>query len=121
MVDRGHGNIVEPDLVDELMDFVTPAIVDILQRIDGDEFSTVQFIELLLTDPWAASIYNEALQRWGEDEHYAKMVIHGQVIPGVLRRSRIVEWAGYAHGEHDPYAVPAWWRRVASEPGRPGA
>ena len=37
------------------------------------------------------------------------MVIHGQVIPGILRRTNLVEWAGYAHGESDPYAVPAWW------------
>ena len=51
------------------------------------------------------------LRRWGEaDEHMSKMVIHGQVIPGILRRSPTVEWAGFAHGEPDPYGVPAWWR-----------
>jgi hypothetical protein len=61
------------------------------------------------TDPDALAAYQEALRRWGEDETYSKMVIHGQVIPGILRRSSLVEWAGYAHGEVDPYAVPAWW------------
>jgi hypothetical protein len=40
------------------------------------------------------------------------MVIHGQVIPGVLRNSKRIEWAGFAHGYPDEYAVPAWWRFV---------
>jgi hypothetical protein len=109
MVDRGHGNISKPDLVDELMDFLAPAVTDILTRIDAEEFTTPQFIVVLQTDPVANAAYREALARWGEGEEYAKMVIHGQVIPGILRRSPLVEWAGYAHGEHDPYGVPAWW------------
>jgi hypothetical protein len=106
---RGHGDLIQPDLVDQLIDFLAPTVHDVLERIDGDEFTTVQFIELLQTDPEANAAYREALVRWGEDENYSKMVVHGQVIPGILRRSPLVEWAGYAHGENDPYAVPAWW------------
>jgi hypothetical protein len=106
---RAHGDIIKPDLIDELIDFLAPSLNDVLERIDGDEFTTVQFIELLESDPAANAAYIEALRRWGEDEHYSKMVVHGQVIPGVLRRSPLVEWAGYAHGERDPHAVPAWW------------
>lgn len=100
----------QPDQVEEIAEFLAPAVLDILRRVDADEFTTVQFIEVLQTDPDAAAAYAEALRRWGEDGHYAKMVVHGQVIPLVLRRSGLVEWAGYAHGEADPYAVPAWWR-----------
>jgi hypothetical protein len=99
-----------PDLVEELVEFLTPSLFDVLARIDAEEFTTVQFIEVLQTDPTAKAAYEEALRRWGEDETYSKMVIHGQVIPTVLRRSDRVEWAGFAHGEPDPYAVPAWWR-----------
>jgi hypothetical protein len=106
---RGHGDLIQPDLVDQLIDFLAPTVHDILERIDGEEFTTVQFIELLQTDPEANAAYREALVRWGEDDNYSKMVVHGQVIPGILRRSPLVEWAGYAHGENDPYAVPAWW------------
>jgi hypothetical protein len=106
---QGHGDIVRPDLVDELMDFLFPVIVDLLHRLDGDEFTTVQFIELMQSDSGANEAYQEALRRWGENEHYSKMVVHGQVIPGVLRRSELVDWVGYAHGENDVYAVPAWW------------
>ena len=109
-IDHGHGDIIKPDLVDELIDFLFPTIIGILERIDADEFTTVQFIELLQTDPDARTAYREAIARWGEDETYSKMVVHGQVIPAILRRSDLVEWAGYAHGETDPYAVPAWWR-----------
>ena len=38
------------------------------------------------------------------------MVVHGQVIPLIMRRSGLVDWVGYAHGQADDYAVPAWWR-----------
>jgi hypothetical protein len=110
MADHSHGNITQPDKVDELIDFLTPVLHDLLARLEGDGFSTVEFIDLLQTVPEADAAYREALRRWGEDETYSKMVIHGQVIPAVLRRSPLVEWAGYAHGEPDPYAVPAWWR-----------
>lgn len=110
MSDLGHGNITKPDKVDELIDFLTPILHEILARLEGDSFSTVEFIDLLQTDPEANAAYLESLRLWGEGEEYSKMVVHGQVIPAVLRRSPLVEWAGYAHGVHDPYAVPAWWR-----------
>lgn len=99
-----------PDRVDALIDLMAPAIEDVLRRLEGDEFTTVEFIEVMLTDPTAAAAYNDAIRIWGEGEHYAKLVIHGQVIPGAMRRSNLVEWAGYAYGEEDPYAVPARWR-----------
>jgi hypothetical protein len=50
--------------------------------------------------------------RWGEKPRESKMVIHGQVIPGALRRSDKVEWTGFAHDEVDEFAVPAWWKLV---------
>jgi hypothetical protein len=85
-------------------------INDLLRRIEGEAFTTTQFIELLRSVPEGARVYDAAWQRWGEQEHPSKMVIHGQVIPMVLRRSRRVSWDGYAHEEEDAYAVPAWWR-----------
>ena len=100
----------EPDLVDQLVDLMAPAIEDVLGRIEGaDAFTTSQFIDLLLTDPAGHAVYDEAMRRWGESERYSKMVIHGQVIPQALRRSRRVEWGGYAYGEPDEFAIPAWW------------
>jgi hypothetical protein len=104
------GTFNRPDLIDELVQFLMPALFDVLERIDADQFTTVQFIDVLQTDPDAKAAYDEALRRWGEDETYSKMVVHGQVIPTILRHSDRVEWAGFAHGEPDPYAVPAWWR-----------
>jgi hypothetical protein len=104
-----------PDRVDALIDFLAPTVEGIARRLEGDEFSTVEFIEVMLTDPVAAASYAEALDRWGEGERYAKMVIHGQVIPAALRRTGLVEWVGFAHGEEDPYAVPARWRLLHAE------
>lgn len=100
-----------PDLVDELTDLLAPLIDDLLGRIAGaDEFTTKQFIELMRTEPEADAAYRDAMRRWGESERYSRMVIHGQVIPAALRRSRRVEWAGFAYGETDDDAIPAWWK-----------
>jgi hypothetical protein len=98
-----------PDRVDAIMAYLEPTIVDILDRLEGDEFTTIEFIELMQTDPVGRAAYDEALRRWGEGERYAKMVVHGQIIPGILRRSPRVEWLGFAHGVDDPYAIPARW------------
>lgn len=105
-----------PDRVDAIIAFLEPTIDDVLRRIEGDEFTTTEFIALLQSDPVAKAAYDEALRRWGEGERYAKMVVHGQVIPGILRRSELVEWLGFAHGVEDPYAVPARWRLVFRPP-----
>jgi hypothetical protein len=107
-----------PDRVDAIIDFLSPTIDDVLSRIEGDEFTTTEFIDLLRSDPEANAAYEEGLRRWGEGERYAKMVVHGQVIPGILRRSELVEWLGFAHGVDDPYAVTARWRLLPGHPGR---
>lgn len=97
------------DSIDDLIDYLTPVVESILARVDVDEFTTPDFIEALRSDPAAERAYLEAIDRWGEDEHSSKLVIHGQVIPGVLRKSSQVRWAGFAHDVEDEYAVPAWW------------
>lgn len=110
---RGAGekaSLDRPDRVDALIDDLAPVVAAILGRLEGDEFTTGEFIEVMLSDPPAAAAYEQALERWGEGERYAKMVVHGQVIPAAMRRSGLVEWVGFAHGEEDPYAVPALWR-----------
>jgi hypothetical protein len=112
MAEFGSGGPGRPEVIDELIDYLTPVVIDILERVDADEFTTVQFIEVLQTDPVADAAYHKALRRWGEDEHRSKMVVHGQVIPTIMRTSGIVEWAGFAHGEEDPYAVSAWWKKT---------
>lgn len=107
-----------PDRVDAITAFLAPTIDDILSRIEGDEFTTTEFIALLQSDPEANAAYLEALHLWGEGERSAKMVVHGQVIPGILRRSHLVEWLGFAHGQDDPYAVPGRWRLVGAVRGQ---
>ena len=99
-----------PDLIEELTQQLRVPLFDVIDRLDAEEFTTAQFIEVMLTDPVAINAYEDALSRWGENRHYSKMVVHGQIIPAVLRQSPRLEWAGFAHGEPDPYAVPAWWK-----------
>ena len=101
-----------PDRVDAIVAFLAPTVEDILRRLDGDEFTTTEFIAIVQSDPDANAAYLEALRLWGEGDRYAKMVVHGQVIPGILRRSDLVEWLGFAYGEDDLYAIPARWRLI---------
>jgi hypothetical protein len=98
--------------VDQLVDQIFPVIDDLLGHLDGDEFTTLDFIELMQSVPGAAEAYSQVLVAWGEQERQSKMVIHGQVIPAALRRSSKVEWIGFAYGEADEDAVPAWWKLV---------
>jgi hypothetical protein len=106
----GSPELDRPERVDAIIEFLTPIVRGIVERLEGEEFSTAEFISIMLTDPPAAAAYQAAIQQWGESEHYGKMVIHGQVIPAALRRSTLVQWIGFAHGEADAYAVPARWR-----------
>lgn len=96
--------------VEVIADDLQALVNGLLRRIDGDEFTTTQFIDILRSVPEGQLAYDAAWRRWGEQEHASKMVIHGQVIPLVLRRSSLVTWEGYAYGEEDDYAVPAWWK-----------
>ena len=111
----GERALDRPDRVDALVEFLVPVLADLLRRIEGDEFTTTEFIELMQSDPASHAAYLEALLRWGEGERYAKMVVHGQVIPVAMRRTGLVEWLGFAHGADDPYAVPARWRLLGAD------
>lgn len=102
--------------MDAATQILAPYIDDILSRINVDEFTTLEFIGALQLDPAAKQAFERALQSWPEnDERMSRMVIHGQVVPVLLRSSALVEWMGYAHGEEDPYGVPAWWRRLSTD------
>ncbi len=110
MAPRNHDTGPNGVTVDQLIDRLFPVVDALLGRLEGDEFTTSEFIDLMQSVPAAADAYAQALVAWGETERPGKMVIHGQVVPGALRRSGKVEWLGFAHGEADEYAVPAWWK-----------
>ncbi|MGI8643156.1 MAG: hypothetical protein ACR2LS_03460 [Thermomicrobiales bacterium] len=112
---KSHGNGEPPDdPIAELVAILEAPLLDVLRRLEGEEFTTPEFIEVMLTDPAAAAAYHKAVRSWGETERTAKMVVHGQAIPAILRGSGLVEWAGFAYGITDPYAVPAWWRMIGN-------
>ncbi|HEV2073468.1 MAG TPA: hypothetical protein VGR29_07470, partial [Thermomicrobiales bacterium] len=90
-----------------------PFVEGLLRRIDGEEFTTNDFIGLMLQVPETAAAYEAGMRAWGENRRQSKMVLHGQIIPGALRKSDMVQWNGFAHGEADEFSVPAWWRLKA--------
>jgi hypothetical protein len=96
----------------EATELLRPHIASIVRRVNVDEFTTVEFVDVMQQDDVCRSAYAAAVALWpASDETLAKMVIHGQIIPELLRATGLVEWAGYAYGEEDPYAIPAWWHR----------
>lgn len=98
--------------VDELVERMFPYIEDILRRLEGDEFTTNEFIEIMQQVPEGQAAYDAAGRSWGEPRRQTKMVLHGQVIPGALRQSRLVEWVSFAYDEMDEFAVPSIWKLI---------
>jgi hypothetical protein len=97
---------------------LAPHVRDIVLRINVDEFTTLEFIEALQLDRAAKHAWERALAIIPEiDERRGRMILHGQVVPDLLRATGLVEWAGYAYGHEDPYGVPAWWRKTAGDDG----
>ncbi len=91
----------------EATELLRPHIASVVRRVNVEEFTTVEFVEVMQMDEACQAAYALALDRWPEsDETLAKMVIHGQIIPELLRATRLVEWAGYAHGEEDRVRRP---------------
>lgn len=111
--DTGPNGVTVDDLVEKMF----PYIEALLRRLDGEEFNTNEFIEIMLQVPDTKAAYDAAGRAWGEQRRQTKMVLHGQVIPAALRRSRLVEWVGFAYGESDEYAVPGIWRLKAEDAG----
>jgi hypothetical protein len=101
---NGHGLAKHDDQpTDEAMALLRPHVGRLVERIDVDEFTTVEFIEAMQLDEEAKDAYRQALHLWpATRERLAKMIVHGQVIPQLLRESGRAEWSGFAHGEVDP-------------------
>jgi hypothetical protein len=90
---------------------------DAIERIPLSRFSTRRLIEEIRASVDGEVAYQEALRTMASDpsaEHMALMVLHGQVIPGLLRRSGLVQFGGFIHGnpaEDDGFAVPSLWNK----------
>ena len=95
-----------------------PEVLGAIARIPTPQFSTKRLIDELRAVPSGAAAYQEAVQMLEAGGTYGDMayrVLHGQTIPGLLRTSRVVRFAGFIHGEpeeDDGYGVPSWWRKT---------
>lgn len=115
MSTRAHDTGPNGVTVDDLVENMTPYIEDLLRKLEGDEFTTNEFIELMLQVPDTKAAYDAAGRAWGEKRRETKMVLHGQVIPNILRHSPQVEWVGFAYGDADEFAVPGIWRLTKND------
>ncbi len=84
--------VPDRDPVDAIIEFLDPYVAPIIERINVDEFTTPEFVMAMQMDPLTKQAYERALAMWHENNpRMARMVIHGQVIPQLLRRSGLVE------------------------------
>src|SRR5205823_562792 len=103
---------------DQAYEILGPAVDAAIQRAGVARFSTRGLIQVLQATPDGEAAYEAAMAAIIDEagsDHMAKMIIHGQVVPGLLRRSPRVRFAGFIHGnpaEDDGFGVPSWWRRV---------
>ncbi|MPZ15479.1 MAG: hypothetical protein GEU73_13840 [Chloroflexi bacterium] len=101
----------------EALALLRPLVHASAERLGAQRFSTKRLIDELRSTPDGQTAYRdalEAIERQGAPPHMALHVVHGQVIPELLRRSGLVRFAGYIHGEpeeDDGYGVPSWWRK----------
>ena len=103
---------------DEAYEILGPAVDAAIQRASVARFSTRGLIEFMRAIPEGETAYDAAMAAIIDEagsDHMARMIIHGQVVPGLLRRSPRVRFAGFIHGnaaEDDGFGVPSWWRKV---------
>ncbi len=110
---------ISPAKFEAAVDAVSPFIGRTLERAPaGGRFTTHQFIKAFRQDPEAEAAYQQALAILADNPgwaHAAAQVLHGQVIPELLRACPNVRFAGFAHDapadERDGTAVPSYWRR----------
>ena len=99
-------------------ELLEPIIVDVLAQASAGRFSTRRLIDALRSFPVGDTAYIEAERILGEEghsEHMVRQILHGQVIPDILRRSDSVRFRGYIHGEpeeDDGYGIPSWWEKL---------
>lgn len=103
---------------EEAYALLEPIVRAAVGRMESQRFSTKWLIDELRSTRDGEAAYRTALEiveQSGATDHMAHLVVHGQVVPGLLRRCGLVRFAGFIHGDpeqDDGYAVPSWWQRV---------
>lgn len=103
---------------EEAYAILEPVVQEAVRRAGAGRFSTKGLIDEMRSSREGEEAYQAALaatQAAGAASHMAHLIVHGQVIPGLLRGSGLVRFAGFIHGDpdhDDGYAVPSWWQRV---------
>ena len=100
-------------VADEVLE---PEVIAAIGWLTSPRFSTKRIIEELRSTPDGEAAYAQALELCGgAQDHTSRLILHGQSIPELLRRTGLLRFAGFIHGdasEDDGYGVPAWWRKA---------
>ncbi|MBI4213068.1 MAG: hypothetical protein HY534_02055 [Chloroflexi bacterium] len=104
------------DLTHAADEVLEPHLIAAIERLTSSRFSTKRIIEEMRSTPQGEAAYADAVELCGgESDPMAKLIVHGQTIPELLRRSGLLRFAGFIHGapqEDDGLSVPSWWRRA---------
>ena len=93
-------------------DLLRPLVALTLALLPEPEFTTRQFVMYLrATDP-GEDAYTQAVSLWKDNFSLGRQVIHGQVVPRLLREEAKATWVGYIYNEpaeEDGLSVPSRW------------
>lgn len=109
---------MEHDQADRAHAILEPHVRAAIEHMATARFSTKRLIDEIRSTLEGEAAYQAALalcEGHGVPTHTSYLVVHGQTIPGLLRGSGLVRFAGFIHGDpdqEDGYHVPGWWRRV---------
>ena len=110
---------ISRDTYEAALEAVTSHVFRTLERAPrGRRFTTHQFIKAFRQDPEAEAAYQRAIEILAQSpgwSHAAAQVLHGQIIPELLRATPNVHFAGFAHDapadQRDGTHVPSYWRK----------
>lgn len=111
---------IGPDAYTAALTELRPHLERTVERApSAQRFTTFQLIRALRQDPAGEAAYQRALailQSASGQPSAAVQVLHGQVIPQLLRACPTIRFAGFAHDappdEYDGTAVPSYWRKA---------
>jgi hypothetical protein len=93
-------------------DLLRPLVPLTLALLPEPEFTTRQFVMYLRATGPGEDAYTQAVSLWKDNLALGRQVVHGQIVPRLLREEAKATWAGYVYGdpaEDDGLSVPARW------------
>ena len=102
----------EKNPIEQATDLLRPLIVPSLALVPEPEFTTRQFVMYLRATTPGEAAYSQAISNWKDNFTLGRQIVHGQIVPQLLRDEAGASWVGYVYNqpdEDDGLSVPSRW------------